>query len=76
MQQELLNKIEITLGENECLPCEGKLWLDEISEAMTGWTTGKTAGSDGLPQKLHAKLWDLFVDSRKALLVNPCRTEV
>ena len=63
-QNELLSQINTFLDDNERELCEGELNLTEITTAMRGISTGKTPGSDGLPQEFCAKFWNLRAPNR------------
>ena len=60
VQQALLNTMDVVLADDEHSSSEGKLLLSEMGQAMRNLSTGKTPGSDGLPQEFYAKFWDLL----------------
>ena len=56
-QDRLLNKLSMSLNEQEQTSCEGLLTAEECPEALNGMDTRKSPSIDGLMAKFYLAFW-------------------
>ncbi|KXJ07461.1 hypothetical protein AC249_AIPGENE26011 [Exaiptasia diaphana] len=61
VQDDLLEKVERVLSDEERQSCEGMLSVDELNGALVGMSLGKAPGEDGLPVEFYRCFSDLLL---------------